>query len=114
MIKYKLTDAKKKQNLIVGDGLADIFKMMIPYAKNILPKLVTTVGLSSTGALTSSAINKKINKKKNDTIINLNDTQVKKINDNLKGLTIVKHLIKNYSKRTRRKRSIFISFTNIS
>ena len=81
MIKYRLTDAKKKQNLMIGDGLADIFKMMLPYAKSILPKLATTVRLSSIGALTSSAINKNMNKKKNDTIIKLNDTQVKKIND---------------------------------
>ena len=86
MIKYRLTDAKKKQNLMVGDGLADIFKMVLPYAKNILPKLATTVGLSSIGALTSNAINKKMNKKKNGTIIKLNDSQVKKINDNLKKI----------------------------
>ena len=59
MIKYKLTDAKKNKNLQVSDGLADIFRMVLPYAKNILPKLVTTVGLSSIGALTSNAINKK-------------------------------------------------------
>ena len=84
MIKYRLTDAKKKQNLIIGDGLADIFRMVLPYAKNILPKLGTTIGLSSIGALTISAINKKMNKKKNDTIIKLNDTQVKKINQDLK------------------------------
>ena len=86
MIRYKLSDAKKKQNLMVGDGLAEIFKMALPYAKNILPKLATTVGLSSIGALASSAINKKINKKKNDTIIKLNDNQVKKINDNFKKI----------------------------
>ena len=86
MIKYRLTDAKKKQNLVVGDGLADIFKMVLPYAKNILPKALTTLGLSSIGALTSSAINKKMNKKKNDTIIKLNDSQVKKINNNLKKI----------------------------
>ena len=86
MIKYRLTDAKKKQNLMVGDGLADIFKMVLPYAKNILPKALTTLGLSSIGALTSSAINKKMNKKKNGTIIKLNDSQVKKINDNLKKI----------------------------
>ena len=77
MIKYKLTDAKKNKNLQVGDGLADIFKMVLPYAKNILPKLATTVGLSSIGALTSNAINKK----KKDTIIKLTDSQVRKIND---------------------------------
>ena len=82
MIKYKLTDAKKNKNLQVGDGLADIFKMVLPYAKNILPKLATTVGLSSIGALTSNAINKK----KKDTIIKLTDSQVKKINDNLKKI----------------------------
>ena len=37
--------------------------MVLPYAKNISPKLATTVGLSSIGALTSNAINKNINKK---------------------------------------------------
>ena len=86
MIKYRLTDAKKRYNIQSGDGLADIFKMVLPYAKNILPKALTTLGLSSIGALTSSAINKKMNKKKNDTIIKLNDSQVKKINDNLKKI----------------------------
>ena len=46
MIKYRFT-ARKNKNSMVGDGLADIFKMVLPYAKNILPKLATTVGLSS-------------------------------------------------------------------
>ena len=58
MIKYKLTDAKKRHNIQSGDGLAEIFRMVLPYAKNILPKLATTIGLSSIGTLTSSAINK--------------------------------------------------------
>ena len=84
MIKYRLTDAKKNKDIMVGDGLADIFRMVLPYAKNILPKLATTVGLSSISALTSNAINK--NKKKKDTIIKLTDNQVKKINDNLKKI----------------------------
>ena len=53
---------------MVGDGLADIFKMVLPYAKNILPKLATTVGLSSIGALTSNAINK--NKKRKILLLN--------------------------------------------
>ena len=82
MIKYKLTDAKKNKNIMIGDGLADIFRMVLPYVKNILPKLATTVGLLSIGALTSNAINKK----KKDTIIKLTDNQVKKINDNLKKI----------------------------
>ena len=82
MIKYRLTDAKKNKNLQVGDGLADIFKIVLPYVKNILPKLATTVGLSSIGALTSNAINKK----KKDTIIKLTDSLVKKINNNLRKI----------------------------
>ena len=69
-----------------GGALADIFKMVLPYAKNIAPKVLTTLGLSSIGALTSNAINKNINKKKKDTIIKLNDAQIKKINDNLKKI----------------------------
>ena len=84
MIKYKLTDAKKNKSVQIGDGLSEIFKMVLPYAKNILPKLATSVALSSIGALTSNAINK--NKKKKDTIIKLTDNQVKKINDNLKKI----------------------------
>ena len=86
MIKYRLTDTRKNKNIMIGDGLADIFKMILPYAKNILPKLVTTVGLSSIGALTSNAINKNMNKKEKDTIIKLNDTQTRKINDNFKKI----------------------------
>ena len=87
MIKYKLTDAKKRYIIQSGGALAEIFKMVLPYAKNILPKLATTVGLSSIGALTSNAIHKNLNKKKkNDTIIKLNDNQVKKINQDLKKI----------------------------
>ena len=32
--------------------------MVLPYAKNIAPKLLTTIGLSLIGASTSNAINK--------------------------------------------------------
>ena len=62
--------------------------MVIPYAKNIAPKLLTTLGLSGLSAVTSNSINKALNNNKNkkDTIIKLNDTQVKKINDNLKKI----------------------------
>ena len=39
MIKYKLTDAKKRYNIQSGDGLAEIFKMVLPYVKIIAPKI---------------------------------------------------------------------------
>ena len=58
MIKYKLTDTRKNKILMEGGALANIFEMVLPYAKNIAPKLLTTLGLSSIGALTSNAINK--------------------------------------------------------
>ena len=44
--------------------------MILPYAKNILPKLATTVGLSSIGALTSNTINKNMNKKRKILLLN--------------------------------------------
>ena len=86
MMKYRLTDSRKNKNFLIGNALAEIIKTALPYAKNILPKLATSVGLSSIGALTSNTINKNMNKKKKDTIIRLNDTQVKKINLNLKKI----------------------------
>ena len=39
MIKYRLTDFRKNKNIIIGDGLADIFKMMLPYAVSQIPYL---------------------------------------------------------------------------
>ena len=73
---------------MVRDGLADIFKMVLPYAKNIAPKVLTTLGLSGISAVTNNSINKALNKnkKKKDTIIKSNDSQVEKINDNLKKI----------------------------
>ena len=62
-IKYKLTDSKKKQNILVGDGIGSLIKMALPFVKSIAPKVLGTVGLSSIGALTSNAINIKMNKK---------------------------------------------------
>ena len=44
--------------------------MMLPYAKNIAPKLLTTLSLSSIGALTSNAINKNMNKKRKILLLN--------------------------------------------
>ena len=54
--------------------------MALPFIKSVAPKILGTVGLSSSGALTSSAINKKMNK---NNIIKLSDKQVNGINKNL-------------------------------
>ena len=113
MIKYRLTDYRKNKILMEGGALANIFKMLIPYAKNILPKLATTVGLSSIGALTSTAINKNMNKKKKDTIIKLNDAQVKKISDNLRKINDSKIFNKQITLEEQ-EQNILIFITNFS
>ena len=79
-IKYKLTDSKKNKNIMIGDGIASLLSMALPFIKSVAPKVLGTVGLSSIGALTSNAINKKMNK---GNIIKLSDKQVNDINKNL-------------------------------
>ena len=78
-IKYKLTESKKNKSVLFGDGLASWFQMALPSVKSVAPKVIGTLGLSSIGALTSSAINKKMNK---GHIIKLSDKQLVDINKN--------------------------------
>ena len=56
-IKYKLTNSEKNKNIIIGDGIGSLISMALPFIKSVAPKVLGTVGLSSIGALTSSAIN---------------------------------------------------------
>ena len=65
---------------MIGDGIGSLISMALPFIKSVAPKILGTVGLSSIGALTSNAINKKMNK---DNIIKLSDKQVNDINKNL-------------------------------
>ena len=57
-IKYKLTDSKKNKNIMIGDGIGSLLSMALSFIKSVAPKVLGTIGLSSIGALTSSAINK--------------------------------------------------------
>ena len=79
-IKYKLTDSKKQKHIKHGDGIASLIQMTLPFVKSVAPKVLGTLGLSSLGTVTSSAINKKMNK---DHIINMSDKQFNDINKNL-------------------------------
>ena len=65
---------------MIGDGIGSLLSLALPFIKSVAPKVLGTVGLSSIGALTSSAINKKMNK---SNIIKLSDKQVNDINKNL-------------------------------
>ena len=72
-----MTDAKKRMNIQLGDGIA------LPFVKSVAPKVLGTLGLSSLGAITSSAVNKKMNK---DHIIKISDKQLNDINKNLEKI----------------------------
>ena len=82
-IKYKLTDSKKRMNLQRGDGIVFLIQMALPFVKSVAPKVLGTLGLSSIGAVASSAISKKMNK---DHIIKLSDKQLDDINKNLEEI----------------------------
>ena len=45
-IKYKSTDSKKKQNILIGDGIGSLLSMAFNMIKPALPKIAATVGLS--------------------------------------------------------------------
>ena len=78
-----MTNAKKQKHLQSGDGIACLIQMALPFVKTVAPKVLGTLGLSSLGAITSSAINKKMNK---DHIIKISDKQLNDINKNLEKI----------------------------
>ena len=86
-IKYKLSDSKKNKSILLGDGLVSLFQLAMPYVKSVAPKTLGTLGLSSIGALTSSAINKQMNK---GHMIELSDKQLADINKNLDKINKMK------------------------
>ena len=60
-------------NIQLGDGIASLIQMALPF-------VLGTLGLSSLGAITSSAINKKMNK---GHIMKISDKQLDDKNKNL-------------------------------
>ena len=74
---------KKNKSILIGDGIAFLIQMALPFVKSVAPNVLGTLGLSSLGALTSSAINEKINK---DHIIKISNKQLNDINKNLEKI----------------------------
>ena len=64
-------------NIQLGDGIASLIQMALPLVKSVALKVLGTLGLSSLGAIASTAINKKMNK---DRIIKISDKQLDDIN----------------------------------
>ena len=83
-IKYKLTDSKKKQNILVADGIGSLLSMTFNMIKPAIPKIATTVGLSGLSAGVSHGINKALNKKKK--IVEIDEKMMNQIKQNLKKI----------------------------
>ena len=78
-----MSDARKQKHLMHGDGIGSLIKMVLPFIKSAAPKILGTLGISSLGAITSSAISKKMNE---DRIIKISDKQLNDINKNLEKI----------------------------
>ena len=64
-----MTDARKRMNIQLGDWIASLIQMGLPFVKSVALKVLGTLRLSSLGAI-ASAIDKKMNK---DRIIKISD-----------------------------------------
>ena len=96
-LKYIFTDKRKNYYLQQGGSLSDIFKAILPYAKDFAKKIVPALGVATTSTLVSHGINKSLNKKKKtggNIKIDLSPTDIKKINDILEKLSNIK--LSNY------------------
>ena len=83
-IKYELTDSKKKQNILVGDGIGSLLSIAFNMIKPALPKISAAVGLSGLSAGVSHGINKALNKKKK--ILEIDEKMMNQIKQNLKKI----------------------------
>ena len=92
-LKYTFTDKRKNYYLQKGGSLANIFKAILPYAKDFAKKIIPALGVATTSTLVSHGINKTLNKKKRvggNITIDLSPTQIKKINNILEKLSNMK------------------------
>ena len=92
-LKYTFTDKRKNYYLQKGDSLANIFKAILPYAKDFAKKITPALGVATTSTLVSHGVNKALNKKKKtggNIKIDLSPTDIKKINNILGKLSNMK------------------------
>ena len=81
-----------------GGSLANIFKAILPYAKDFAKKIIPALGVATTSTLVSHGVNKALNKKKRvggNIKIDLSPSDIKKINDILRKLSNMK--LTNYN-----------------
>ena len=63
-LKYTFTDKRKNYYLQQGGSLGDIFKLVLPNAKDFAKKIIPALGIATTSTLVSHGVNKALNKKK--------------------------------------------------
>ena len=92
-LRYVFTDKRKQYYIQNGGSLANIFKAILPYAKDFAKKIIPALGVATTSTLVSHGVNKALNKKKKtggNIKIDLSPTDIKKINDILGKLSNMK------------------------
>ena len=98
-------------NIQSGDGIASLIQMALPFVKSVTPKVLGTLGLSSLGAVASSAISKKMNK---DHIIKISDKQLDDINKNLEKINKMNVFDKKNYYKSKRIGNFQFSITYVS
>ena len=80
-LQYVFTDKRKEYYLQQGGNLGDIFKAILPYAKDFAKKIIPSLGVATASTLVSHGVNKALNKKKRkrgNIKIDLSPTDIKK------------------------------------
>ena len=70
-LKYVFTDKRKNYYLQQGGSIGDIFRAILPYAKDFVKKIVPALGVATTSTLVSHGVNKALNNKKRDKEVTL-------------------------------------------
>ena len=91
-LKYVFTDKRTDYSLKQVGSLANIFKAILPYAKDFAKKIIPALGVATTSTLVSYGVNKALNKKKKggSIKIDLSQTDIAKVNDILGKLSYMK------------------------
>ena len=93
-LRYVFTDKRKDYYLQQGGCLGDIFKAILPYAKDFAKKIIPALGVATTSTSVSHGVNKALNKKKKriggNIEIDLSQADIRKINDILGKLSNMK------------------------
>ena len=92
-LRYVFTDKRKQYCIQNGGSLANIFKAILPYAKDFTKKIIPALGVATTSTLVSHGVNKALDKKKKtggNIKIDLSPTDIKKMNNILEKLSNMK------------------------